>query len=366
MSALPQKCADPEDAAPAILAAMRIALLTTSYPRFPGDFAGRFIEDAVQQLTELGFAISVVGPGSYRDFGLTYGRGVVHNALRRPWAVPPLLASMVRATRAAARDADLVHAYWLPSGAVAMASGRPFVLTLLGTDVALARKTPWLARPILRRARAVICISHDLAHAARRMGAPDPIVIPVGVEMPQTTTTPGEPPSVLYAGRLSAEKGIAELAEATKGMRTVIAGDGPLRSLVPETLGFVSGEELSGLYERAAIIVCPSHREGFGIACAEAMAHARPVVASAVGGFLDLVAHGETGYLVPPRDAAALRASLEELLADRALRERLGRAGRERILRMCSRQRVAGLTAQVYERALEQQLVRPRDLTAVD
>lgn len=345
---------------------MKIALLTTSYPRFEGDFAGRFIEDAVRHLTELGCVISVVRPGTYRDFGLAYGRGVVHNALRRPWAVPPLLASMVRATRAAAREADLVHAYWLPSGAVAMGSGRPFVLTLLGTDVALARKTPWLARPVLRRARAVICISEHLAEVARGMGARDPIVIPVGVDIPDTTTPSEEPPSVLYAGRLSAEKGIAELAEATKGMRSMVAGDGPLRSLVPEALGFVSGDELSVLYDRAAIIACPSHREGFGIACAEAMAHARPVVATAVGGFLDLVVHGETGYLVPPRDPAALRARLEALLADRGLRERLGDAGRERIIHMSSWRRVAGLTAQVYERALEQPLVRPADLAPVD
>ena len=66
----------------------------------------------------------------------------------------------------------------------------------------------------------------------------------------------------------------------------------------------------SGLYERASVVVCPSQREGFGVVCAEAMAHGRPVVASAVGGLRDLVVDSETGLLVPPGDVAALRAAL--------------------------------------------------------
>jgi glycosyltransferase involved in cell wall biosynthesis len=60
------------------------------------------------------------------------------------------------------------------------------------------------------------------------------------------------------------------------------------------------------------------------------MAHGKPVVATAVGGLLDLVVDGETGVLVPPRDRSALRAALELLLGDRELRRRLGSAGRER------------------------------------
>ena len=76
---------------------------------------------------------------------------------------------------------------------------------------------------------------------------------------------------------------------------------------MPGALGLVPHDELAPLYERAAVVAVPSHREGFGVACAEAMAHGRPVVASAVGGLLDLVVDGETGLLVPPRDVDALR-----------------------------------------------------------
>ena len=64
----------------------------------------------------------------------------------------------------------------------------------------------------------------------------------------------------------------------------------------------VPHDELLELYGQAAVVACPSRREGFGYACLEAMAAGRPVVASAVGGLQDLVVDGETGLLVPAGD----------------------------------------------------------------
>jgi glycosyltransferase involved in cell wall biosynthesis len=81
------------------------------------------------------------------------------------------------------------------------------------------------------------------------------------------------------------------------------------------------------------------------------MAHARPVVATAVGGLRDLVVDGETGIVVPPRDPAALRAALERLLADRELRRRLGAAGRERARERFSWEKVTDATVAAYAEA---------------
>ena len=106
-------------------------------------------------------------------------------------------------------------------------------------------------------------------------------------------------------------------------------------------------------------MVCPSRSEGFGIVCAEAMAHGKPVVAGAVGGLVNLVEHERTGLLVPPRDPPALRAALERLLADPALRSRLGAAGREKIVAGYSWEKVVAETREVYERALEPQARQP-------
>ena len=334
---------------------MKVAVLTTSYPREPGDPAGNFVADAVERVRARGVEVEVVSPASFRHFGIAYGAGVVGNLRREPWRaalLPAMLGSFSLAARRASRDADLVHAHWLPAGVVALTTGKPFVVQLWGTDVELARRATSLARRVLRRARLVICASNALADSARELGAREVRVIPSGVDVPEEVAEEAEPPEVLFAGRLSPEKGILELVEAANGMTLVVAGDGPLRDRVPGALGFVPHHALGPLYERAAVVAVPSHREGFGVVCAEAMAYGRPVVAGAVGGLLDLVADGETGLLVPPRDVPALREALERLIGDRELRRRMGEAARERVRSRFAWPAVTDATLAAYEEAL--------------
>jgi glycosyltransferase involved in cell wall biosynthesis len=331
---------------------MRVAVLTTSYPRFAGDPAGHFVADAVDHLRARGLDVEVIGPQQFSTYGLAYGHGVLGNVRRRPWLalfVPALLASFVRAARRV--DADLLHAHWLPAGWVAARSGKPYVVQVWGTDVELARRAPWLVRGVLRGARLVIAASTALAQAAKLLGARDVRVIPGGVELPAEIGPEADPAEVLYAGRLSEEKGVLDLVEATPGMKLVVAGDGPLRGRVPGARGFVRNEELQRLYARAAVVACPSRREGFGVACLEAMSHGRAVVATGVGGLRDLVVDGETGLVVPPRDPAALRAALERLLGDPELRRRLGAAGRERAREHFSWDAVTTATLAAYAEA---------------
>jgi glycosyltransferase involved in cell wall biosynthesis len=332
---------------------MRVAVLTTSYPRFAGDAAGRFVADAVEHVRARGVDVEVVGPGQFRHYGIAYGHGMLGNVRRRPWLalfVPALLAGFVRAARRV--DADLLHAHWLPAGWVAEKSGKPYVVQVWGTDVELARRAPWLARRVLRGAKLVIAASNDLAERAHALGAREVRVIPSGVALPLQVGEEAEPAEVLYAGRLSPEKGVLELLEAAQGMNLVVAGDGPLRDRVPFARGFVQHDELHQLYARAAVVACPSRREGFGVACLEAMAHGRPVVATSVGGLLDLVVDGETGIVVPPRDPAALRSALERLLADPQLRRKLGAAGRDRARTHFSWETVTDATLAAYAEAL--------------
>jgi glycogen(starch) synthase len=335
---------------------MKVAVLSTSYPRWPGDAAGNFVADAVERVRRRGVEVEVVSPASFRHYGIAYGLGVVGNLKRQPARVlllPLMLAAFRRAAARAARGADLVHAHWLPAGAVAATLRKPFVVQVWGTDVELAYRAPALARQVLRRARLTICASNALADAARELGAREVRVIPSGVDIPSGVREAASPPEVLYAGRLSEEKGILDLvAAADDGMKLTIVGDGPLRARVPGALGFVPHEELGPLYERAAVVAVPSHREGFGVVCAEAMAYGRPVVAGAVGGLLDLVVHEETGLLVPPRDVPALRAALRRLLDDAELRARLGTNARERMRERFAWDHVTDLTLAAYQEAL--------------
>jgi glycogen synthase len=334
---------------------LKVAALTTSYPRGPGDVAGLFVADQVEHLRGRGVDVEVVSPASFRHYGIAYGSGVAGNLRRRPYlalALPLMLGGFARAARRAAAGADLVHAHWLPSGAVAMTTRKPFVVQVWGTDIELARRVPALARRVLRRARVVIAPSMALADEARRLGAEDVRVIPSGVDLPAVVSEEADPPEVLYAGRLSPEKGVRELVAAADGLPLVVAGDGPLRDEVPGAMGFVPHDELERLFERAAVVACPSHREGFGVVCAEAMAFGRPVVAGDVGGLRDLVVHEETGLLVPPGDVEALRAALHRLLADPDLRRRFGEAGRARIAEHFTWQQFGDEMLRAYEDAL--------------
>ncbi len=227
------------------------------------------------------------------------------------------------------------------------------MLQAWGTDVEVAARMPLLFRPVVRGARVVVAPSKAVAEEMTRLGANDVRVIGSGVDLPDALAEPAEPPHVLYVGRLSAEKGIEELARATEDVPRVIVGDGPLRHAVPDAIGFVPPAELGYYYDRAAIVICPSRREGYGVVAREAMAHGRPVVASAVGGLLDAVEHERTGLLVPPGDAGALRTAIERLLLDPTLRARLGAAARERASERFSWAAATSATLEVYAAAVQ-------------
>jgi glycosyltransferase involved in cell wall biosynthesis len=334
---------------------MRVIMLTTSYPRYDGDVAGVFLQEAVEDLRVRGLDVDVVSPARFHDYGIAYGDGVAGNLRRSPAKgvfLPLFLASFARAAREAGAEADLVHAHWLPSGLPALATGRPYVLTMHGTDAELARRLPALFRPIARRARLVIAVSESVARVARLLGSREMRIVPVGVTIPEETSEPDGPPRLLFVGRLSEEKGVPELLEAARGLPLTLVGDGPLRSSVPEALGFVPPAELGKHLDRAAVVVCPSRREGYGVVARQAMAHGRPVVATAVGGLAEAVVDGETGLLVEPGDVSALRGALERLLADAPLRARMGAAGRERVRTRYSREVAATATVAAYASAL--------------
>ncbi|MFC8919751.1 glycosyltransferase family 4 protein [Streptomyces sp. NPDC057116] len=147
---------------------------------------------------------------------------------------------------------------------------------------------------------------------------------------------PGGELLVGYVGRLAPEKRVELLAGvcALPGVRVVVVGDGPsggaLRAALPGAvfLGRRTGGDLARIFASLDVFAHTGPHETFCQTVQEAMASGVPVIAPAAGGPLDLVGHGRTGLLVTPHDAGAVRAAVERLAADPALRAGYGRAGR--------------------------------------
>ncbi|MBV9414599.1 MAG: glycosyltransferase, partial [Solirubrobacterales bacterium] len=152
------------------------------------------------------------------------------------------------------------------------------------------------------------------------------------------TLLPGEI-NVLYAGRLSKEKGVDLLADAfleahrrDPRLRLVLAGGGPEETLLRERLGdlatflgWLTGDELARVYASADAFLFTSTTETFGQVILEAQASGLPVVAAERGGPVCLIEHGETGLLMSP-DVSALADAVVSVTGDPRLSERIGRA----------------------------------------
>ncbi|MCW3000506.1 MAG: glycosyl transferase group 1 [Solirubrobacterales bacterium] len=161
---------------------------------------------------------------------------------------------------------------------------------------------------------------------------------------------------VLCLARLEPAKGVHVLLEATRALpavHVVVAGDGSERARLAPLAQAAGGrllgtrDDVADLLEAADVVCLASLHEALPLSLLEAMRSGRPVVASAVGGIPELLADG-AGVLVPPGDAAALRAALAALAQDRALRERVGAAGRARVAERHAPELVARAHADLY------------------
>jgi glycosyltransferase involved in cell wall biosynthesis len=182
--------------------------------------------------------------------------------------------------------------------------------------------------------------------------------------------TPAGSAVVLALGALVPRKGhdvlleaLARLAGEDLRPECWIAGEGPERAALvrqaaelglDDTLRLLGRrEDVADLLAAADLVAMPSRREGLGVAALEAMAAAGAVVASRTGGLGEAVVDGRTGLLVPPGDPAALAAAIGRLLRDRALRERLARAGPARVAEGFLPEQMAGRYDALYREVIE-------------
>jgi L-malate glycosyltransferase len=178
---------------------------------------------------------------------------------------------------------------------------------------------------------------------------------------------PHQAPIVGNVAALVPHKGQRHLIEAAAlvvrqvpDARFVIAGEGELRPALERQIRehrlekhvLLAGfrPDVLSVHKAFDIFVMSSVTEGLGTSLLDAMACAKPVVATTAGGIPEVVADGETGLLVPPRDHHALADAIVRLLNDAGLRTRLGEAGRARVRERFSADRMVRDTLRVYER----------------
>ncbi len=237
----------------------------------------------------------------------------------------------------------------------------------------VARAQRRLEAATARSCAAVIAVSDHVRRRLLDNGYPEArvAVIHNGVALPAITAPPpGETLRVLCVARLAPSKGqetvLRALARLGEDVEVTFAGDdlergGTYRTeleQLAEELGVAARARFLGhrsdvdeLLRGSHALVLASELEGLPIVVLEAMAQARAVVATAVGGTPELVVEGETGLLVPPRDGAALAQALDRLRHEPGLRARLGASGRARVERDFTLEQMVDRTIAVYEQA---------------
>jgi glycosyltransferase involved in cell wall biosynthesis len=161
-----------------------------------------------------------------------------------------------------------------------------------------------------------------------------------GVDTARIAPSSRDEKFVLYAGRLSKEKGVETLLQAhggATGWQLVIAGTGPLAEELQNKnkrasfVGHLSGEAMATTIASSSVVVVPSVvYENCPMSVLEPMAHGKPVVASRIGGIPELVVDGETGFLFEPGNVEELREYVARLMSDPTLRIQMGAAARKR------------------------------------
>lgn len=299
---------------------MRILLVSQMYPSAAAPDFGVFVQGLERQLAARGHAIERVvldrrGGGKLRHARLA-----------------------LRAVRAARRfRPDVVYAHFLfPTGlgalVAARTAGAPLVVTAHGQDVANASEYPFV-RPFIRRvvrgAATVIAVS-DWLRARLELSVPEARgkteVVNCGVDLdlfrPLVRATGGPGPAFVCVGSLIERKNVVRLADAFarlgKGTLTFV-GDGPLRSRLEgrpgvTVTGYVPHDAVPRYLGSADVLCQPSLVEPFGQAALEALACARSVVATNVGGPAEFVPPA-AGVLVDPVDEAALADALRTAAA---------------------------------------------------
>ncbi len=358
---------------------MRVLMATPSYPRFEGDYHGRFVHDICRRLSEKGIEIAVIAPRtrSYRAFHpgfrvtrfpflpsqrmeLLPERTMKDAPLNHLIQLPPYLTSAY--LHITAEEADIIHSHLaIPMGFLATLAPRhtPLIVTCHGSDCTLpftkAFYRPFV-RHTLRKASRIVAVSDFIRRLSVHLGAPAErvVVIHQGIDTSKFRPSKekeslrekmGIPSGVIVIGtlgRLVPEKRVDDIVRSAARVSEkvdaymVVGGDGPHRPYLENLATRLGVRNISFLgevtdaarfHQVCDVFILASVREGLSAALQEAMSTGCVPVAVNGFGCPELVIEGENGYLFEPRDVEGLA----EKAIQAASNLRLGLRARETI-----------------------------------
>ena len=269
---------------------------------------------------------------------------------------------------------DIVHAqYGYPTGIAALEGARrlgvPCVVSIQGGDghwVGSCCETHLDAmRIVCEQANAVLigCASFRDEVVERLGVAPELFtLVPGAVDVERFTPAGTDGTRLLYHGRVDRRKGILDLLDALpEGLELVVSGIGPDLEPAKQAaagrpvrfLGQVDYDDVPAIYSEGDVFVSPTYAEGFSNTVLEAMAAGLPIVSTTAVGVVDCLRDDDNGLLVEPGDVPALRAALERLTGDAALRGRLRATALDEVRATYAWPRVAALIEAEYARVAD-------------
>jgi glycosyltransferase involved in cell wall biosynthesis len=363
---------------------LRIAVLASTYPGTEEDHQVPWLRESVNQIARRGHSVTVIAP-AFRGSGnhaidgvrvrrfrygpaalevLTHGEGapakLAKNRLLTLLALNYVLAGAWSTWRLCVRERiEVIHVHWpFPHGLMVLLpkwlNGVRIVSSCHSAEIAMASKNRLslaVLAACLRAADVNTANSSHTARLVREISGEDAHVVPYGATVKIQPPSSSVEPFLLFSGRLIPRKGICYLLEAmprildSHPIKLIITGDGPLREALTaqakklglsrwvEFAGFVTNERLGELFRTCTVYVHPAiyddrgDTEGLGIVLIEALFNRKPVIASNVGGIVDVIKDGETGLLVPAKDPQALASAVVRVLNDPAEAMRLGTRG---------------------------------------
>ena len=370
---------------------MRVSLLTREFPPEVYGGAGVHVEYLARELREL-LDLTVHCFGADRDDAKAY---LPWDAVGGNAALETMSVDL--AMTAGVEGAELVHSHTWYANLAGHLAKLNYGIPHVATTHSLEPHRPWKEEQLgggyhlssfcektaLEGADAIIAVSgamrDDVLDAYPAVEPHRVRVIHNGIDTeeyaPDANTDVLErhgidpsQPYVIFVGRITHQKGLEHLLDAAPAIdpraQLVLCAGAPdtpeigerVRSRIPTLERTIWIEEMLPkpqviqLLTHATVFVCPSIYEPMGIVNLEAMACETAVVASRVGGIPEVVAEGETGYLVEPANAEELAAGINELVDDVELAARFGKAGRERAVEHFSWRAIAERTADLYRR----------------